>query len=317
MKSSFINNTHVEGYVFSHTLQKRVSKKGVTYIAGDINVATVDDFTNVVPVHFTYVTETFKSGKPNPTFELLTEIIESGSVKTAENCGKDALKVRIDGDVEVNDFVTREGEMASPKRVHGSFAHAMTNEIAEHPATFDVDMLIANVAEREFENDSYVTLRGYVFNFRGEALPVEFNVRSEGGMNYFLDQEVSNKNPMFTHIKGEIVSQAIVNETVEESAFGESIVRKSIRNLRTWDVTWAAVEPYEWDDDSTMTKKEFKQKLDEREEHLAEVKRNHDEYQASRNGGQNFAAAKKSPKVEQKVEIASDDEDDDDDEFPF
>lgn len=313
MKTSFINNTHVEGYVFSHTLQKRVSKKGVTYIAGDINVATVDDFTNVVPVHFTYVTETFKSGKPNPTFELLTELIDSGVTKTAENCGKDALKVRIDGDVEVNDFVTRDGEMASPKRVRGSFAHAMTNDIAEHPATFDVDMLIANVAEREFENDSYVTLRGYVFNFRGDALPVEFNVRSEGGMNYFLDQEVSNKNPMFTHIKGEIVSQAIVNETVEESAFGESIVRKSIRNLRTWDVTWAAVEPYEWDDDSTMTKKEFKQKLDEREEHLAEVKKNHDDYMASRDGGQNFATK---TAVKQPVAVVEDDEDDDD-EFPF
>ena len=49
---------------------------------------------------------------------------------------------------------------------------------------------------------------------------------------------------------------------------------------------------------------------------MAEVKRNHDEYQANRNGGQNFAAAKVVAKVEAPVD-ENEDDDDDDEEWPF
>lgn len=302
------NAVHVEGYVFSHALQNRVSKKGVPFIMGDLNIATNDDFTNVVPVHFTYVTETFaKSGKPNPTYDLLMSIIDAGGSNTAEACGQSALKVRIDGDIEVNDFVTRDGEMASPKRIRGSFVHAMTGSIAEHPATFDADMVIGQVVERENEDSNdYATLHGYVFNFRGDALPVDLNVRSQTGIDYFLDQEVSNKNPLFTHLRGEIVSQSIVHETTEESAFGDPIVHKVTRNLRTWDVTWASTEPYEFGEEGVLTAKELKQKVDDREEHLAEVKKNHDDYMAARDGGQNFLA----PKTTSKSVVVDDFDDD-------
>ena len=179
-------------------------------------------------------------------------------------------------------------------------------------------MLIANTAEREVEDgDDFVNLRGYVFDYRGGILPVDVNVRSKGGMDYFIDQDISNKNPLLTHIKGSIVSQAITTEKTEESAFGDPVVHKVVRHVRSWDVTWAAVEPYEWDDESTITKKEFKQKLNEREERMAEVKRNHDEYQANRNGGQNFAAAKVVAKVEAPVDENEDEDDDDDEAWPF
>ena len=61
----------------------------------------------------------------------------------------------------------------------------------------------------------------------------------------------------------------------------------------------------------------FKQKLDEREERMAEVKRNYDEYQAKRNGGQNFAAVKESPKPALNTKVEVEDEDDDDEDWPF
>lgn len=315
------NAAHVEGYVFStDRLAQRVSKKtGTPFINGTVNIATDDKGTNVVPVFFRYVTETFqKSGKPNPAWEILSALIDHEGSDTFEVASTSALKVRIDGSVATNDFVSRDGEVVSPKRVEGQFMHIMTNAISDNPATFDIDMLIANAAEREVEDgDDFVNLRGYVFNYRGDVLPVDVNVRSKGGMDYFIDQDISNKNPLLTHIKGSIVSQAITKETTEESAFGDPVVHKVVRNVRSWDVTWAAVEPYEWDDESTITKKEFKQKLDEREERMAEVKRNHDEYQANRNGGQNFAAVKESPKTAPKTEVKTDTDDDDDEAWPF
>lgn len=320
MFSKTNNSCHIEGYVFStDRLAQRVSKKTNTpFINGTVNVATDDKGLNVVPVFFRYVTETFKSGKPNPAWEILTALIDHEGSDTFEVVGTSALKVRIDGSVGTNDFVSRDGEVVSPKRVEGQFMHVMTNEISENPATFDVDMLIANAAEREVEDgDDFVNLRGYVFDYRGGILPVDVNVRSKGGMDYFIDQDISNKNPLLTHIKGSIVSQAITTEKTEESAFGDPVVHKVVRHVRSWDVTWAAVEPYEWDDESTITKKEFKQKLNEREERMAEVKRNHDEYQANRNGGQNFAAVKESPKPAPKTEVQIDTDEDDDEDWPF
>lgn len=304
-----INNSHVEGYVFSHTLQARVSRKGVPFIMGDLNVATDDSATNVVSVHFSYVTETYKSGNPNQTYAFLMEVID-GKVPTYETSGTGATKVRIDGDVEVNDFVTRDGEMASPKRLGGRFVHTMVNAIGEHPATFDADMLIAGTSEKEFEGeDPYLTLRGYFFDFRGGLLPVELNVKSKNGIAYFEGQDISNSNPLFTHIKGEVVSSTIETRHEEESAFGDPIINVTTRNVRSWDVIWASAEPYEFGEDGVLTKEELKTKLAEREEYLAKVRQDHEEYQARRNGGQNFkAAAKPAPAASV---------DDDDDDFPF
>jgi hypothetical protein len=73
-------------------------------------------------------------------------------------------------------------------------------------------------------------------------------------------------------------------------------------------VVGSSAEPMEFDDDSTITKKELKAALAAREERLAEVKRNHEEYLASRSNASAFAAA---PKNDVPFDNASDDDDDD------
>lgn len=300
------NNVEIQGYVFSHTLANRVSKKNVPFINGRINVATDEAGTNVIPVNFTYVSEYWgKTDKPNTNYDILQGLIDD--CKTFEECGTAATKVRISGNIDTNDFVNRDGEMASPKQVSGSFVHLMTTPIADNPSTFDADMVITSAIEREVEDGpDYVQLKGYCFDFRGTAVPVDLNIRSKSGMAYFLDQEPSSNNPFCTEVKGEIISTTIETEVEEEGAFGEPIVNKTSRPFRTWDVTWAAKEPYEWDDEDFITKKEMKSSLAAHEEHLADVKRRHDEYIANRDGGQSFKTADPSAGL-----------DDDDDDFAF
>ena len=303
MREKWKNNVNVQGFVFSHTLTARISKAGVPFINGEIQVATDESGTNVVPVHFSYVSETYgKSGKPNATYGVLQEIIENG--KTFEEVGPEATKVRISGNVEVNDFYTREGELASPKRIGGSFVHTMTGGISDNPANFDVDMVITNVAEREVEDaQNYVELKGYVFNFRNDILPVSFTIRSQAGMDYFLNADISSKNPMVTELQGEIISTVIKSETEIEGAFGEPMIKTTSRTLRAWDVTWASAEPAEFDDEAVITRADVKKALAKREEDLIEVKKKQEEYQASKNGKSGFPAS--TPVVE--------DEDDDSD----
>lgn len=307
--SSWVNNVHCEGYVFNHTLSNRTSQKtGTPFIMGDLNIATDEDATNVVTVHFTYVTETYsKSGKPNATYAVLQSIIDDNN--TYENNGKDATKVRVDGQIEVNDFYTRDGELASPKRIRGSFVHTMNagQSFAKRPATFEAEIVIAGCSEKEVEDgDDYVELRGYVFDYRNSVLPVTFNTRSDGGKKYFLDQDISSNNPLVTKVWGDIVSMIVKTEKTVESAFGEPTVDVTTRTVRSWNVIGASAEPMEWDDESTITKDELKQALADREVYLAEVKQRQDEYNASRNGNKSSFTTSTSTSV-----------DDDDDDFAF
>ena len=287
MKNNFENSVDVRGWVFNHTLAKKVSRKGVEYIGGSINVATDVDAVNVVPVNFMYVVPTFKNGKPNTTYSFLEQIINENN--TYEMNGASATKVRIDGDVECNDFVTREGEMASPKRVRGSFAHPETGDIATVGcAKFKTDMLIEGYQEVEVENgDNYGRIRGYVFNFRNDFLPVEYTIRTAGGMNYFEKADISISEPMLTKVWGNIVCTTIENRAETENAFGAPTVNITTRTLRAWDIEGASVDPMEFGDESTMTTEDVTKGKADREQHLAEVRANYDEYQKSRDSANN------------------------------
>lgn len=291
MKDSFENSVDIKGYVFNHTLTKKVSRKGVSYIGGVLNVATDKDAMNVVPVNFTYVTETYsKSGKPNATYSFLEQIIDNNN--TYELNGASAAKVRISGDIECNDFVTRDGEMASPKRIRGSFVHAESGDIAVVGcAKFKVDMLIEGYQEVEDErNGNFGRVRGYVFNFRNDFLPVDFTVRSNGGMSYFDKADVSVSEPLLTQVWGDIVATTIVKTKEVENAFGAPDVQTTTRTLRAWDIVGAANEPYEFGNEADMTAADVTKGKAAREEYLVTVRRNHEEYQASRNGSTNAFA---------------------------
>lgn len=299
---SFENTVHIEGRVFSHTLSKKVSGEksknpGTEFIGGFLNVATDEEGINVIRVRFTYVTAVYsKSGKPNATFDVLSQIIEED--KTWEKSGKDeAPQVRIDGDIAVNDFLGRDGNMVEAKEVRGSFVHFANgqyrlNDDENKRNTFKADMLIAATVDQEPENaDSYLNLRGYVFNFRNDLIPVTLSIHNPAGINYFQKCDISNENPLLTKVWGNIVSTTQEIKTEVESAFGDAQVNVTTRTLRAWEVAGCAAEPYEWDDPSTITLSEFKELLDRREETKAAAKKQAEEWQANREGGSGFPAA--------------------------
>jgi hypothetical protein len=56
-------------------------------------------------------------------------------------------------------------------------------------------------------------------------------------------------------------------------------------------VTWAASDPYAWDDESTITAAEMKTAMEERATYLATIKARQDEYKASKNAAPAAPAA--------------------------
>lgn len=302
-KEHYINRVSVRGYVFSHTLQERESTsektKGQKYIFGNVNIATDEELINVIPISF-FVNEKTAKGTTNATFTNLRQIIEE-----FQESNPKAMRVRVDGSVDVNDFYNREGELVSAKRVRGSFLHFLNanEEIGDNPAYFETEAFFQSCAEKEGnQGNPYLELKGFVFNYRGDVLPVSFTSSSEAGMNFFDNCGISTSEPYFGKVWGNIVSTVVeVEKEADDSSvgFGTQVVQPTTRTFRTWEIIGANV-PAELDE-STVTIAEVAAKIQERDGRLAELKTRTDERNASAQGQAGFPAAAAAPKKQADV----------------
>lgn len=306
MKDKFINQVIVEGYVFDHSLTHRVTGEysknpGTDFINGTINIAIDDEGLNVVPVVFSYVTATYKSGNANRTYQVLDQLINNAS--TFQSAGTGATRVKVTGSVDTNDFLGRDGEMVCAKRVAGSFCDIVQS--TDGKADFEADMLIYAVRPREVEDgDDYLELDGYCFNFRGDLLPVTFSVVSPQGINYFESLDVSADEPVFEKVWGQIVSTVVKKEEVIESNWGESQVKVSSRSFTAWQVTGSNNNCGEFGDDSVMTKDELEKAKKARTEYVAAEKARQEEYRNSQQGKAGFPEAKDTAKTSSPTAVA-------------
>ena len=289
-----INTERIEGRIYQHnltikTVQNQTSANyGKEFISGNLEVAVDEAGLNVIPVHFTYVTEQTSSGKTNATFTNLKRIIDEDN--TWIKVGKDnALKVRIDTALALNDFYTQDGNLVSVKTNEGGFVSFVNGDLCPENErnTFAADMVITKVDRVEANpekniNEDYVTVRGAIFNFRNDLLPVDFTVRHKDGMKYFEDLGASNAEPIYTKIWGKIMCMTSISEVKEDSAFGESSVRTYERKEKEWTITGTAKVTYDFGDEKVLTADELKKAMQNRETMLAETKARSDEYRASK-----------------------------------
>lgn len=295
---TYKNDTHVCGVLYEHDLKAKVSgdnakNPNTPYINGTISIATDDAMTNIVSIHFSYVTPTFgASGKPNDTYTLLKNIVD-GVYGTYMKDGADkAIKVRVDSAIGLNEFYAdRNGkeELVSAKRNEGGFVHKIDviDEDEKDRNTFKTDMVITNVrrveADTERNQPEKCIVKGAIFNFRKELLPVEFTVLNHAAMDYFEGLGATSAHPTFTRVWGRQVSMTTVRKIVTESAFGEDEVREVKNTRRDFVITGAAKETYEWDCEETMTVQFLNEAIKAREITLATLKKNNDDWKAKRN----------------------------------
>lgn len=304
MKAKMFNATHIEGVLYQHSLERKESgpnstKPGTVYISGNIEIATDNALVNIVPVHFTYVTETTAKGTANPTFATLMNIINGTFGSVMKDGADKAIKLRVDSAIGLNEFYTdRDGKetLVSAKRNEGGFVHVV-NALDENEAnrsTFDVDMIITGVTVRDGDPDAGIAdkaiVKGAIFDFRKSLLPIELSATDSRAIAYFEGLEASPKKPVFTRLKGSQISETIVKTITEESAFGEPSVREVKNTRKDFVITWAQTNQYEWDNEGSITAAELKDAMAARETYLATVKQRNDEYKASK--GNAIAAAK-------------------------
>lgn len=294
MKANFENITHIEGLVYESALELRVSGEnsknpGTQFIMGNLNIATDNACTNIIPVHFTYVTAMTAKGKTNTTFGVLKDIID-GKIGTVMTVGAEkAGKVRIDSAVGLNEFYSDkngEEELVSLKRNEGGFVHVTPTLTADENArnTFKVDMLITSVQRIEGDPEKgtkdKAIMHGVVFDFRKAILPIDLSMMDETGISFFEELEPSPKNPVFIKLWGHQISQTVVTKKVNESGWGETLVNETSSTRREWVITGSNSEPFLWDDESTITAAELTKAMADRETYLATIKQRRDEYKA-------------------------------------
>lgn len=289
-----VNQVTLCGKLYTHSLEHKVSQKGVDYIGGTITIATDDDNMNTVTVTYVYVAANYpaKNGKPerpNPNYAMLNRIMENGKTIT-ENGADEAWILKLTPALSVNDFVSRDGEMVAAPRLEGGFV-SQVYQIPEKDADrnqFKADAILTSVRhidadeERNIPKD-YCEIKGFIFNFANAMLPVTFTMRGTEGMKYFEGLDISHSNPVFTQVWGPIQSKTIVTTKEEPSAFGEPIVREVTRTSREWEITGARPETYEIGED--ITPDEINEALKAREMRLAEVKAQNDAWIAKRDAG--------------------------------
>lgn len=291
------NKTRIDGRLYQHSLELKESgpnskTPGTKFISGNVEIATDNDITNIVTVHYTYVTATTSTGKSNATFNVLKDIIDGKLGSVIANGADNAAVITIDSAIGLNEFFSdRNGkeELVSAKRNEGGFAvvKSAADEDETKRNTFDVDMIITGTrmieADPEKDLPEKMILRGAIFDFRNSLLPIELSVVNPRAISYFESLEITQRNPVFTRLQGRQVSEVVTREVIEESAFGDPVVKKFASTRKDWVVTWAASEPYAWDDESTITAAELTKAMSDRETYLATLKQRQDEYKASKN----------------------------------
>lgn len=297
-----INTVHLEGRIYQHdlvikTVQNQASKNfGKEFISGNLEIAVDEDGLNVIPVHFTYVTETTNSGAKSTQYSALSKIINEN--KTWVTVGKDqAQKIIVTTAIALNDFYNQQDELISTKVNEGGFI-TFVNELKRENERnkFDTDMVITGVERVEKDpekniDEEYVRVKGAIFNFRNELLPVEYTIKNPDGMKYFENLGVTNAEPIFTHVWGVINCNTKTITTTEESAFGEPAVKTYERKVKEWLITGSPKVPYDFGDEKVLTAEELKKAAQDREVKLAEIKKRSDEYKAQKAAG-NIAPTK-------------------------
>lgn len=292
-----INKTRIDGRLYQHTLELKESgpnskNPGTKFITGNVEIATDNAITNIVTVHYTYVTATTSTGKANATFNVLKDIIDEKLGCVMKHGADNAAIITIDSAIGLNEFYSdRNGkeELVSAKRNEGGFAvvKSAADEDETKRNTFDVDMIITGTRMIEADPDKdlpeKMILRGAIFDFRNSLLPIELSVLNPRAIAYFESLDITQKNPAFTRLQGRQVSEVVTREVIEESAFGDPVVKKFASTRKDWVVTWAASEPYAWDDESSITAAELTKAMSDRETYLATMRQRQEEYKASKN----------------------------------
>lgn len=275
MKKSMKNTVHVEGYLYQHSLEQRTTGENsknpnTPYIRGNIEIATDEALTNIISINFVYVTQNTSKGTANPTYAMLANII-SGNVFSVMANGKElAAKLRVDGNIGVNEFEARDGSYVIQQLNSGSFVRNTPTLVPDEAKRmrWECDTILTKTTLKEADEEKNIAERleisGYTFDFRGALIPFKAMVHNPAAIAYFEGMEITEQHPLCTEVRGTQIHRTVIRKVESPNAWGTMEVREVPSTVREYVLDWASLEPYEYDE-TFISEAEFKAKIAGRE----------------------------------------------------
>lgn len=288
-KNKYKNTVTIKGFLYDHKLEERVTGEqskvpNTPYIRGSIDIATDDKLTNIVTINFTYVTAA------NKNYPILKDIMDNIYPTVMAKGAELATAISCNTSIEIGEWFTdktldENGQptLTSVRRLNGGFINIIPpTELGgeDQRNKFLVDVLLTSASLKEADEErgypEKLTLKGWMFNFKEEAFPISFSVLNPDAISYFMSQEPSSKEPLYTQVGGYILSMTTKTKKEIEGAFSTEVVEYT-RTNKDWVVNYALKEPYEFDTDGVLGFEDIRIKMRQREEYLAELKHQYEE----------------------------------------
>ena len=244
------NEVSITGTLHSVVIRDGIAKgSGKPYRSGTVTLRVnqhyganggVDEISEI-PVSF--VAMKFKrDGSQNPAYDNLKEFMEGGSYHSIQEVGLEhATRLRVSGkygNLSENMFVGRDGEtINSGWRVNSSFFGVVRGGGEASPsngdsATFSTDIFIMSIDDEvtaEGEATGRLHIRGAIVRY-GQRLDVMDFYAENPGVVDFMSRNYNVNDTV--NVVGRIRYTSTVEETHEESSWGEVIPKSTTRTKR-------------------------------------------------------------------------------------
>lgn len=230
-----LNKINVQGILMENNLERLENPKLGKFITGTlvVRVGECD-----IPVNF-FSKELKKDGGLNKIYISLAKLMSFPSVAS----DGEGVKVNMTGgEIAGKDFYTDELELISYSELKCNFCKKSTKNYVEE-AKFEFEGIVRKLYD-EIKNDQetgrlVVEIVGV--NYAETAIPVKFFVEKEKAIAYIKTYYASGKT---VKVSGDIRYTSEEIERIEESAFGEDIVKKYDRIVKDLVIT-AGTQPYD------------------------------------------------------------------------
>lgn len=233
----------MQGILNEIGIEQRTDRNNRNYISGRVSLlvdqAVYGDVEHNEIAVSVFAYEMTNSGKPNPSYKSLSDLIENGMSVAATGSPELADKYRVTGcDLRTNEFDSRDGRHVVYPEVRGSFFSKVTGAFAPI-ATFEEEIYILGITpeEKNDEPTGRLVVKGATVGWGDKINVIDYIVESPQAVQY-VEQ---NWGPEMTvTINGKIRS-TVTTETrtvnSESMGFGEAPVRTFNRTLKEYVIT--------------------------------------------------------------------------------
>ena len=252
LKQSY-NDIRILGKLNDIDLTERDSAKdGRHYISGKISFLVEQKVSGmmeqeIIPVQI-FAFEKTNAGNANPAYQNAYDLMTKGtSIAAVGEIDKADIYELNSGRIRENIFQSRDGTIVSYTQIDGSFFTKRKPGEFEDEASFEQEIIIANMIEEEVDETptGRLLIDGLVIQYNGLPDKVRYVVENKEAIAY-ITQNWEVEDTVKVSGKIRFCAQTMESQSNEEVGFGEAPTHTRVRTIREFVIT-SGTPPYDED----------------------------------------------------------------------